>query len=148
LLTEKSIPESLTVILLDWAEPWNWLRQIRDWICFLYAVVDGLKGEASDAIDANVKNKSGKVNGTAATKESAEGEDGVGEDTGISAPGEWEDAFGLPLCFVCHNVSCHLNIVVACTNLHSRTRSMLSSVTTAGGKKNSTTCSSSYVPFS
>ncbi|KAI4267669.1 MAG: hypothetical protein L6R35_006832, partial [Caloplaca aegaea] len=31
LLTAKTIPETLVVILLDWADPWSWARQLRDW---------------------------------------------------------------------------------------------------------------------
>ena len=106
----RAIPESLLVILLDWTEPWQWIRQLRDWIRFLRSITSDLSDEAQEAVQTTMKewqqrkrgrvtNDAGAVNGTS--------------ENNVSIPlsqGEWDEPLGLPLCVVCHGVCCHAGI--------------------------------------
>lgn len=105
LLTPQTIPNTLIVVLLDWSEPWKWMRQLRQWILLLRTVVVSLSIESKDTMEEVMlswrdRGRGGGINldGTS----SAAGEDAVSLPLG---PGEWEDALGLPLCVVCQNVS-------------------------------------------
>lgn len=107
LLTPQSIPDTVMVILLDWAEPWRWLRQLREWILLLRTVLVGLSDECKETMAEVMtawrdRGRGGGTNldGTTLTAPS-------GEDAGAAlplGPGEWDDALGLPLCLVCQNV--------------------------------------------
>ncbi|KAL1859508.1 hypothetical protein VTK73DRAFT_7583 [Phialemonium thermophilum] len=104
LLTPQSIPNTLIVILLDWSQPWKWMRQLREWILLLRTVFVSLGNECTDAMEETMlswrdRGRSGGPNldGTP----SATAADG---DVALPlGPGEWEDALGLPLCVVCQN---------------------------------------------
>jgi dynein light intermediate chain 1 len=105
LLTPQSIPNTLIVVLLDWSQPWKWLRQLREWILLLRTVLVSLSNECKDAMEEVMlswrdRGRGGGTNldGTTAAP-TADGE--VALPLG---PGEWEDALGLPLCLVCQNV--------------------------------------------
>ncbi|KAK4117386.1 hypothetical protein N656DRAFT_773507 [Canariomyces notabilis] len=104
LLTPQSIPNTLIVVLLDWSQPWKWLRQLREWILLLRTVLVSLSNECKDAMEEVMlswrdRGRGGGTNldGTTAAP-TADGE--VALPLG---PGEWEDALGLPLCLVCQN---------------------------------------------
>ncbi|KAL2262291.1 hypothetical protein VTK26DRAFT_1843 [Humicola hyalothermophila] len=104
LLTPQSIPNTLIVILLDWSQPWKWMRQLREWILLLRAVLVSLSHECKETMEEVMlswrdRGRGGGTNldGTAAIP-SADG------DLALPlGPGEWEDALGLPLCVVCQN---------------------------------------------
>ncbi|KAI2463304.1 dynein light intermediate chain-domain-containing protein [Annulohypoxylon bovei var. microspora] len=104
LLTPQSIPNTLIVILLDWSQPWLWMRQLREWLLLLRTVIMSLSFECKETMEEAMNNwrdrgrTGGSVNldGTGAV--AAEGD--VALPLG---PGEWEDALGLPLCVVCQN---------------------------------------------
>ncbi|GAB1312478.1 Dynein light intermediate chain [Madurella fahalii] len=106
LLTPQTIPNTLIVVLLDWSQPWKWMRQLREWILLLRTVLVSLTNECKDAMeevmlswrDRGRGGASGtNLDGTAAVPSS---EVEVALPLG---PGEWEDALGLPLCLVCQN---------------------------------------------
>ncbi|KAF3768880.1 hypothetical protein M406DRAFT_249207 [Cryphonectria parasitica EP155] len=104
LLTPQSIPNTLLVVLLDWSEPWSWVRQLREWMLLLRIVLLALPDESKITMEEVMsqwkeRGRGGAVNldGTAATA-AADGD--VSLPLG---PGEWEEPLGLPLCVVCQN---------------------------------------------
>jgi dynein light intermediate chain 1 len=105
LLTPQSIPNTLIVVLLDWSQPWKWMRQLREWILLLRTVMVSLSDEAKETMEEVMvawrdRGRGGGTNldgTTAVPAADAEMDLPVG-------PGEWEDALGLPLCVVCQNV--------------------------------------------
>jgi dynein light intermediate chain 1 len=107
LLTPQTIPNTLIVILLDWSQPWLWLRQLRDWVRLLRTLLVSL--------DDNCKTKMAEV--MISWRDRGRGTttlDGIGVSTSTEGdvtlplgPGEWEEALGLPLCIVCQNVGRH-----------------------------------------
>ncbi len=106
LLTPQSIPNTLIVILLDWSQPWLWMRQLREWILLLRTVLVSLSNEAKETMEEVMlgwrdRGRGGGMNldGTGAA---AAGEGDVSLPFG---PGEWEDGLGLPLSLVCQSVS-------------------------------------------
>lgn len=95
--------ETLLVILLDWAEPWLWVRQIRDWIIFLRGVISSVNDEVKDVMEETMKGWQQRRRGGSAY----DGSGGSGNEGNITIPlsqGEWDEALGLPLCVVCHSV--------------------------------------------
>ncbi|KAB5562705.1 putative motor protein [Coniochaeta sp. 2T2.1] len=104
LLTPQSIPNTLIVILLDWSQPWKWMRQLRQWILLLRTVLVSLSNESKETMEEVMlswrdRGRQGGTNldgsGAAATSE--------GDVALPLGPGEWEDALALPLCVVCQN---------------------------------------------
>ncbi|KAH8170148.1 dynein light intermediate chain (DLIC) domain-containing protein [Sarocladium implicatum] len=107
LLKPDAIPHTALVILLDWAQPHLWLRQLWTWIQVLKAVMDNLGSEEQGEMDElmeswKLRGRTGgstNLDGTPAA--TATGTDG---DSSLpQGPGEWSDALGLPLCVVCQN---------------------------------------------
>jgi dynein light intermediate chain 1, cytosolic len=90
----------LIVILLDWNEPWNWLRQLRDWIRFLRSLLIQLDDDCKDTMEESINNW--KNRGQSASSDAA----GVSTDEPTAmplGPGEWDEPLGIPLCVVCQN---------------------------------------------
>ena len=103
LFNQRTIPETLLLILLDWAEPWNWVRQIRDWIRLIHETLAILDDDAKEALEETMdewqqRRRGGRTNDSHVNTKS---ESIVTVPLG---PGEWDEALGLPLCVVCHNV--------------------------------------------
>ncbi|KAK0717353.1 dynein light intermediate chain-domain-containing protein [Lasiosphaeria miniovina] len=103
LLTPQSIPNTLIVVLLDWSQPWKWMRQLREWILLLRTVLVSLSDECKSTMEEAMvswrdRGRGGGTNldGTAVTASDGDVSLPIG-------PGEWEDALGLPLCLVCQN---------------------------------------------
>lgn len=101
LLTPESIPNTLIVILLDWSQPWLWLRQLREWILLLRTVLVSLSPECKEVMEDAMgqwreRGRGGPLNLDGTTS-------AVDGDALPPGPGEWEDALGLPLCVVCQN---------------------------------------------
>ncbi|KAL2192476.1 dynein light intermediate chain-domain-containing protein [Corynascus similis CBS 632.67] len=104
LLTPQSISNTLIVVLLDWSQPWKWMRQLREWILLLRTVLVSLSNECKETMEEVMlawreRGRGGGTNldGTAAAPTT---------DIELNlplGPGEWEDALGLPLCVVCQN---------------------------------------------
>ncbi|CAG8975334.1 hypothetical protein HYALB_00005664 [Hymenoscyphus albidus] len=103
LLTPESIPNTLIVILLDWSEPWFWLRQLRDWVQLLRTLLVSLDDRCKQKMEEVMigwrdRGRGGNsLDGVASTTTT---ENDVSLPLG---PGEWEEALGLPLCVVCQN---------------------------------------------
>ncbi|KAK3337790.1 putative motor protein [Cercophora scortea] len=104
LLTPQSIPYTLIVVLLDWSQPWKWMRQLREWILLLRTVLISLSDECKVTMEEVMLSwrDRGRGGGTHLDGTSA----APVSDADVSlplGPGEWEDALGLPLCLVCQN---------------------------------------------
>jgi len=98
LLSPRMIPNTLIVILLDWNQPWNWVRQLRSWIRLLRSIVGSLDDESKIAMEDT-------LNFWKSQKRNAAG-DGPAMDSEepISfGPGEWDEPLGVPLSVVCQN---------------------------------------------
>jgi dynein light intermediate chain 1 len=99
LLTPKTLPNTLIVILLDWGQPWNWLRQLRDWVRLLRSIMVSLDDESKDTMEENIVEWRDR-------KRNNPSLDGATSDNEPSLPlghGEWDEPIGVPLCVVCQN---------------------------------------------
>ncbi|KAI4860653.1 putative motor protein [Hypoxylon rubiginosum] len=104
LLTPQSIPNTLIVILLDWSQPWLWMRQLREWLLLLRTVIMSLSVECKETMEEVMNNwrDRGRTGGSV----NLDGTGAVANEGDVALPlgsGEWEDALGLPLCVVCQN---------------------------------------------
>jgi dynein light intermediate chain 1, cytosolic len=99
LFTTKTLPDLAVTILLDWNEPWTWMRQLRQWVRILRSILISLDDECKDALEENI----GKLrdSGRGSTADGS----GSGADMGDLplGPGEWDEPLGVPLCVVCQN---------------------------------------------
>lgn len=99
LLTPETIPNTLIVILLDWSQPWLWLRQLRDWVRLLRVLLQSLSSECKDKMEEVMLRWRERGKG------SSNGESASDVDVSLPlGPGEWDSALGLPLSVVCQNV--------------------------------------------
>ncbi|KAF2139092.1 uncharacterized protein K452DRAFT_311035 [Aplosporella prunicola CBS 121167] len=101
LLTPQTLPNMLIVILLDWSQPWSWVRQLREWIRVLRSLMVSLDDECKDVMEENII--SWRERGR---KNNLDGSPGTATDGDVSipvGPGEWDEPLGLPLCVVCQN---------------------------------------------
>lgn len=123
LLTPQSIPNTLIVILLDWSQPWKWMRQLREWILLLRTVLVSLSNESKETMEEVMLSwrDRGRGGGT-----NLDGTTTVPVSDGDLAlplgPGEWEDALGLPLCVVCQNVGKCSQTLLPHANIYCRPR--------------------------
>ncbi|RWA04855.1 hypothetical protein EKO27_g10258 [Xylaria grammica] len=104
LLTPQSIPNTLIVVLLDWSQPWSWMRQLRDWLLLLRNVLLSLSPECKEAMEEVIS--SWRERGRTGGSVNLDGTGAVATEGDVAlplGPGEWEDALGLPLCVVCQN---------------------------------------------
>lgn len=105
LLNPDTIPNTLVVILLDWRQPWFWLRQLRDWIQLLRALFMSLDDRCTEKMEevmARCQDKGRGSNVLDGSHVTGASEADISLPLG---PGEWEEALGLPVCVVCQNVS-------------------------------------------
>ncbi|MCJ1466830.1 hypothetical protein MMC07_005451 [Pseudocyphellaria aurata] len=103
LLTARTVPHTLAVLILDWAEPWRWVRQLRDWILFLKQTISSLDEEIKDIMATHMKKWQQRRGGGV-----YDAGGGTGSEGGVATPlgqGEWDEGLGIPLCVVCHNAS-------------------------------------------
>ncbi|KAH8816881.1 dynein light intermediate chain-domain-containing protein [Xylogone sp. PMI_703] len=103
LLTPQTIPNTLIVILLDWSQPWFWLRELRAWIRLLRTLLVSLDDDCKEKMEEVMIRWRDRGRGannldTGGTSGGTEGD--VSLPLG---PGEWDEALGLPLCVVCQN---------------------------------------------
>ncbi|KAK7962975.1 uncharacterized protein PG986_003800 [Apiospora aurea] len=102
LLTPQTIPNTLIVILLDWSQPWLWMRQLREWVLLIRKVIGSLSLDCKDAMEEVMIGW--KDRGRGGTTVNLDGTGAVPAEGDIAlplGPGEWEDGLGLPLCVVC-----------------------------------------------
>ena len=103
LLTTQTLPNTLIVILLDWAQPWSWIRLLRDWIRLLRTLLISLDNDCKEVMqEVMISWRDRRRGGGGIDVPALSGENEVALPLG---PGEWEDALGIPLCVVCQNVS-------------------------------------------
>ncbi|KAL1998771.1 hypothetical protein VTN02DRAFT_5595 [Thermoascus thermophilus] len=99
LLTPQSVPETLIVILLDWSNPWTWVRQLREWVRLLRSVLISLDDETKlvmEEIMTEWRDRKRGLDGAAA------GTTNPGGPVTIPlGPGEWDEGLGIPMCVVC-----------------------------------------------
>ena len=91
-------------MILDWNEPWLWVRQIRDWITLLRDIRSSLDNASSDIMDEVMKEWQQRKRGISTYDTGGSGAGNEGSVTLPLSQGEWDEPLGLPLCVVCHNV--------------------------------------------
>ena len=104
LLTPAAIPETLLIILLDWSRPWQWAREIQEWIRLLSGTLSSLDDDSKATMQEIMHEWEQRRRG---------GSHDMGGANAINdpnvavplGPGEWDEPLGLPLCVACHNVS-------------------------------------------
>ncbi|MCJ1253825.1 hypothetical protein MMC24_001639 [Lignoscripta atroalba] len=104
LLKKSTIADTLVVILLDWAEPWLWIRQLRDWIRLLREVLFSLDDDVKEVMGEVMQDWQQRRRGASAYD--AASNSGVAREANVTiplSPGEWDEGLGLPLCVVCQN---------------------------------------------
>lgn len=104
LLKPQILSATLVVILLDWAQPLSWLRQLRDWIQQLRILLLTLEDDCKEVMERVMNDWRDRGHGSGGLP----GGNRAALDGGVSiplGPGEWNDPLGLPLCVVCQNVS-------------------------------------------
>ncbi|QSZ37201.1 hypothetical protein DSL72_009295 [Monilinia vaccinii-corymbosi] len=102
LLTPQTIPNTLIVILLDWSQPWFWLRELRDWIRLLRPLLISLDEDCKEKMEEVMI--SWRDRGRGGSNLDGGGSTAIDGDVSLPlGPGEWEEALGLPLCVVCQN---------------------------------------------
>ncbi|KAG2417324.1 hypothetical protein HFD88_008543 [Aspergillus terreus] len=100
LLTPQSIPETLVVILLDWSDPWTWVRRLREWVRLLRHVLVSLDDETKIVMEEMMTEWRDRKRGMDAA--GAQGLSGSsGPVTMPLGPGEWDEGLGIPMCVVC-----------------------------------------------
>lgn len=104
LLTPKSIPDTLIVILLDWENPWTWVRQLRQWVRLLRSVLISLDDETKIVMEEVMTDWRDHKRGVDTSSYAT----GSGGPVSIPlGPGEWDEGLGIPLCVVCQGVRIH-----------------------------------------
>ncbi|KAF2665479.1 hypothetical protein BT63DRAFT_377307 [Microthyrium microscopicum] len=105
LFTPQTIPNMLLVILLDWSDPWTWLRQLRSWIRLLHSLLPSLPKDTVQAFEDNIIEwRDNKRNDSKDTETTADGAASLDADVALPlGPGEWDSPLGVPLCVVCQN---------------------------------------------
>ncbi|KAI9929956.1 hypothetical protein MW887_011766 [Aspergillus wentii] len=99
LLTPQSVPETLVVILLDWSDPWTWVRRLREWVRLLRHVLISLDDETKIVMEETMTEWRDRKKGmdSAAGGVTSSG----GPVTIPLGPGEWDEGLGIPMCVVC-----------------------------------------------
>ena len=91
-------------MLLDWNEPWLWVRQLRDWIILLRGITSDLDKASKETMEEVMKEWQQRKRGVSTYDTGGSGTGSEGNVTLPLSQGEWDEPLGLPLCVVCHNV--------------------------------------------
>lgn len=109
LLTPQILSNTLVVILLDWTQPWSWLRQLKNWIDMLRSLLVSLDDECKETMENIMESWRDRRRGgggiSGGSRALPDGEVSI-----PLGPGEWDDALGLPICVVCQNVGLFVDI--------------------------------------
>ena len=92
------------MILLDFAEPWNWVSQLRQWVQMLKEAGGKVDDECRETMNTLMQEWQEKRRGG----QSDAGIGGANAEQNVSVPlgqGEWDEPLGVPLCVICHNVN-------------------------------------------
>jgi dynein light intermediate chain 1 len=106
LLTPQSIPETLVVVLLDWSDPWTWVRRLREWVRLLRHVLISLDDETKIVLEENMTEWRDRKRGLDAAAAGSQVASSGGPVTIPLGPGEWDEGLGIPVCVVCQGVCC------------------------------------------
>ncbi|CRL28620.1 Dynein light intermediate chain [Penicillium camemberti] len=102
LLTPKSVPETLVVILMDWSDPWTWVRRLREWTRLLRSVLVSLDDETKFVMEETMTEWRDRKRGIDPSSAAAGGmSNSSGPVTIPLGPGEWDEGLGIPMCVVC-----------------------------------------------
>ncbi|EAW12774.1 dynein family protein [Aspergillus clavatus NRRL 1] len=102
LLTPQSVPETLVVILLDWSDPWTWIRRLREWVRLLRHVLFSLDDETKIVMEEIMTEWRDRKRGMDSGSAGAQGLTSSGGPVTIPlGPGEWDEGLGIPVCVVC-----------------------------------------------
>lgn len=102
LLTAQSVPETLVVILLDWSDPWTWVRRLREWVRLLRHVLISLDDETKIVMEETMTEWRDRKRGMDPSSAGAQGLTSSGGPVTIPlGPGEWDEGLGVPMCVVC-----------------------------------------------
>lgn len=105
LLTPQSIPETLVVILLDWSDPWTWVRRLREWVRLLRSVLVDLDDDTKLVMEEIMTEWRDRKRGMDAGSAATGGLSNSGGPVTIPlGPGEWDEGLGIPMCVVCQGV--------------------------------------------
>lgn len=105
LLTPKSVPETLVVILMDWSDPWTWVRTLREWVRLLRSVLVSLDDETKLVMEETMTEWRDRKRGLDTNNAPAGGlSNSSGPVTIPLGPGEWDEGLGIPMCVVCQGV--------------------------------------------
>ncbi|CAI7589744.1 unnamed protein product [Penicillium pancosmium] len=102
LLTPQSVPETLVVILLDWSDPWTWVRRLREWVRLLRSVLVDLDDDTKLVMEEIMTEWRDRKRGMDASSAATGGLSNSGGPVTIPlGPGEWDEGLGIPMCVVC-----------------------------------------------
>ncbi|ODM20741.1 hypothetical protein SI65_03794 [Aspergillus cristatus] len=102
LLTPQSVPETLVVILLDWSDPWTWVRRLREWIRLLRQVLISLDDPTKIAMEETMVEWRDRKRAMDSSCAGAQGLTSSGGPVTIPlGSGEWDEPLGIPMCVVC-----------------------------------------------
>lgn len=105
LLTPQSVPETLVVILLDWSDPWTWVRRLREWVRLLRQVLISVDDETKIAMAETMTEWRDRKRGMDPNSIGAQGLASSGSAPTIPlGSGEWDEGLGIPMCVVCQGV--------------------------------------------
>lgn len=104
LLNPQTIANTLIVVLLDWSQPWFWLKELRDWIRLLRTLLVSLDADCKEKMEEVMINWRDRGRGGNSLDGGVSSTTTDGDVSLPLGPGEWEEALGLPLCVVCQNV--------------------------------------------
>ncbi|KAJ5182812.1 hypothetical protein N7492_000428 [Penicillium capsulatum] len=92
LLTPNSIPETLVVILMDWSEPWTWIRRLREWVRFLRSVLVSLDDKTKIVMEETMTEWRDRKRGMDPSSAAAGSLPNSGGPVTIPlGPGEWDE---------------------------------------------------------
>lgn len=99
------MPETLVVILLDWSDPWTWIRRLREWVRFLRSVLVSLDDDTKMVMEETMTEWRDRKRGMDASAGAAGNLTNSGGPVTIPlGPGEWDEGLGIPMCVVCQGV--------------------------------------------
>lgn len=88
------------MFLLDWENPWTWVRQLRDWVRLLRSVLISLDDETKVVMEEVMTDWKDRRRGLDPSHVA-----GSGPVSSIPlGPGEWDEGLGVPTCVVCQGV--------------------------------------------
>ena len=93
------------MILLDWSDPWTWVRRLREWVRLLRQVLISVDDKTKIAMAETMTEWRDRKKGMDPNSAGAQGlASSGGAPTIPLGSGEWDEALGIPMCVVCQGV--------------------------------------------